>query len=83
MPGRPALQKRVYKYDISSRDMKKNPRGCFRLICVFLTDELKLSALFLYQKSDIANINAKEIENEVKRLKSQLEEDAAPAAPHP
>jgi hypothetical protein len=77
MPNLPDLQRRIFKYDIGSRDLRKHPRECFRLICAFLPshgDSRILSALLLYHKSDVSNISAKDIAEEIKKLKAQLEE---------
>jgi hypothetical protein len=77
MPNLPDLQKRIYKYDIGSRDLRKHPRECFRLICAFLPsydDRQILSALLLYHRSDVSNISAKDIAEEIKKLKAQIEE---------
>jgi hypothetical protein len=64
MPGFPDLQRRIWKYDIGSSDLKKHARECFRLI-VILDDASspnpEIAPVIMYHKSDIANLTAKDI----------------------
>lgn len=63
MPGFPELQRRVWKYDIGSRDLRRPARECFRLIAILHPKDnpVCLLPIILYHKSDRANIIAKEI----------------------
>ncbi len=75
MPSMPDLQRRVWKYDFKSSDLKKHPRDCFRFVGLLDSpdsDPAIMRALFCYFKGDRENISPKEIQELAKRLKAGM-----------
>jgi hypothetical protein len=70
-PGFPHLQGKIWKYDVRSKDLKRHPRECLRLVCYLEegSGEATLSALICNLRRDVPDyFTGKEVSKWVKQL---------------
>ncbi len=63
----------VWKYDVASLDLKRDPRKCFRFVCVCIelaANPKTLIGLMVYFKGDQEDVSPKEIAAEVKEART-------------
>jgi len=80
MPGNPDLQGKVWKYDLPSSDLRKNPRDCLRLICLIEDPIAKvplLRAIYCdFRKNIESGITHKLVKEWAKSLRSFADDDS-------